>query len=37
MKDEILAKYHFPIVQFGTKESDEKDKLVGKLQELQKN
>lgn len=35
MKDEILAKYHFPILRFGTNESNEKVKLVNKLNGLQ--
>lgn len=34
MKDEILGKYHFPILMFGTNESNEKVKLVGMLEEL---
>lgn len=37
MKDEILCKYHFPILRFKTNESNEKVKLVRKLVELQKN
>lgn len=36
MKDEILSKYHFPILRFGTNESNEKVKLVRKLVELQR-
>ncbi|SFN90610.1 Superfamily I DNA and/or RNA helicase [Paenimyroides ummariense] len=36
MKDEILNKYHFPILRFGTNESNEKGKLVGMLEEIQK-
>lgn len=35
MKDEILGKYHFPILRFGTNESNERVKLVGKLEEIQ--
>jgi len=34
MKDEILGKYHFPILRFGTNERNEKVKLVGMLEEL---
>jgi hypothetical protein len=35
MKDEILNKYNFPIIRFRTNESDEKEKLISKLNELQ--
>lgn len=35
MKDAILGKYHFPILRFGTNESNEKVKLVNKLNEIQ--
>ena len=34
MKDEILSKYHFPILRFGTNESNEKVKLVKVLKNL---
>lgn len=37
MKDEILCKYHFPILRFKTNESNEKVRLIGMLEELQKN
>lgn len=37
MKNEILDKYHFPILRFDTKERNEKVKLIGMLEELQKN
>lgn len=37
MKDAILNKYHFPILRFGTNESNEKAKLVGMLQGLIKS
>lgn len=36
MKDTILGKYHFPIVRFGTNESNERMKLVSMLVEIQK-
>lgn len=36
MKDEILDKYDFPILRFRTNESNEKEKLRNKLNELQK-
>lgn len=36
MKDRILKKYNFPILRFRTNESNEKDKLIDKLNELQK-
>lgn len=36
MKDKILNKYNFPILRFRTNESNEKDKLTSKLNELQK-
>ena len=32
---EILNKYNFPIIRFRTNESDEKEKLISKLNELQ--
>lgn len=35
MKDEILDKYNFPILRFNTNESNEKEKLTNKLNELQ--
>ncbi len=35
MKDKILAKYNFPILRFGTNESNEKEKLTKKLIDLQ--
>ncbi len=35
MKDEILDKYNFPILRFKTNESNEKEKLINKLNELQ--
>ena len=35
MKDEILDKYNFPILRFKTNESNEKEKLTNKLNELQ--
>lgn len=35
MKDEILNKYNFPIIRFRTNESEEKEKLISKLNELQ--
>ncbi len=34
MKDTILGKYHFPILRFGTNESNEKLKLVKVLENL---
>ena len=34
MKDTILGKYHFPILRFGTNESNEKVKLVKVLKNL---
>ncbi len=36
MKDKILDKYNFPILRFRTNESNEKEKLTNKLNELQK-
>ncbi|MGJ7030859.1 AAA domain-containing protein [Niabella hirudinis] len=36
MKDRILEKYNFPILRFRTNESNEKEKLTDKLNELQK-
>ena len=36
VKDVILNKYHFPILRFGTNESNEKVKLVRMLEEVQK-
>jgi superfamily I DNA and/or RNA helicase len=35
MKDKILGKYNFPILRFKTNESNEKEKLMKKLNELQ--
>ncbi len=35
MKDKILDKYNFPILRFRTNESNEKEKLTNKLNELQ--
>ncbi len=35
MKDQILDKYNFPILRFRTNESNEKEKLTNKLNELQ--
>ncbi|MFN8416449.1 MAG: AAA domain-containing protein [Cytophagaceae bacterium] len=35
MKDRILEKYNFPILRFRTNESNEKEKLTNKLNELQ--
>ena len=35
MKDKILEKYNFPILRFKTNESNEKEKLTNKLNELQ--
>ncbi|MGL5233693.1 MAG: AAA domain-containing protein [Empedobacter falsenii] len=35
MKDQILDKYNFPILRFRTNESNEKEKLMNKLNELQ--
>lgn len=35
MKDNILEKYNFPILRFRTNESNEKEKLTNKLNELQ--
>lgn len=35
MKDKILEKYHFPIIRFGTNQSNEKEKLINKLTEIQ--
>jgi superfamily I DNA and/or RNA helicase len=35
MKDEILDKYNFPVLRFKTNESNEKEKLTNKLNELQ--
>ncbi len=35
MKDKILEKYDFPILRFKTNESNEKEKLTNKLNELQ--
>ncbi len=35
MKDKILEKYNLPILRFRTNESNEKDKLTNKLNELQ--
>lgn len=37
MKDRILEKYDFPILRFRTNESNEKEKLTNKLNELQKH
>lgn len=37
MKDTILEKYQFPLLRFKTNESNEKERLVNKLKELQKN
>lgn len=34
MKDQILAKYNFPILRFRTNESKEKEKLTNKLNEI---
>jgi len=34
MKDNILAKYNFPLLRFRTNESNEKEKLIDKLHEL---
>ena len=36
MKDLIMDKYNFPILRFKTNESNEKEKLITKLNELQK-
>lgn len=36
LKDQILAKYNFPLLRFKTNESNEKEKLRNKLSELQK-
>ena len=36
MKDKILEKYHFPLLRFRTDESNEKDKLINKLNEFGK-
>jgi len=36
MKDKILEKYDFPLLRFRTNESNEKEKLTNKLNELQK-
>lgn len=36
MKDKILRKYNFPILRFRTNESNEKEKLTNKLNELQR-
>lgn len=36
MKDEILEKYNFPLLRFKTNESNEKEKLTNKLNELQR-
>lgn len=36
IKDRILGKYNFPILRFGTNESNEKGKLMDKINELQK-
>lgn len=36
MKDKILEKYNFPLLRFRTNESNEKEKLINKLNELQK-
>jgi superfamily I DNA and/or RNA helicase len=36
MKDEILDKYNFPVLRFKTNESNEKEKLTNKLNEIQK-
>lgn len=35
MKDEIFEKYNFPLLRFKTNESNEKEKLTNKLNELQ--
>ncbi|WP_304067855.1 AAA domain-containing protein [Pedobacter glucosidilyticus] len=35
MKDKILEKYNFPILRFKTNESNEKEKLISKLNEIQ--
>jgi superfamily I DNA and/or RNA helicase len=35
MKDQILGKYNFPILRFRTNESNEKEKLTNKLNEIQ--
>ncbi|MBK7764342.1 MAG: AAA family ATPase [Bacteroidetes bacterium] len=35
MKDEILDKYNFPILRFKTNESNEKERLMNKLNEIQ--
>jgi hypothetical protein len=35
MKDRILDKYNFPILRFRTNESNEKEKLTNKLNEIQ--
>lgn len=35
MKDQILDKYNFPILRFRTNESNEKEKLTNKLNEIQ--
>jgi KaiC/GvpD/RAD55 family RecA-like ATPase len=35
MKDKILEKYNFPLLRFKTNESNEKEKLTNKLNELQ--
>lgn len=37
MKDQILEKYSLPILRFRTNESNEKEKLTNKLNELQKS
>lgn len=36
LKDEILEKYKFPLLRFKTNESNEKEKLMSKLNEIQK-
>jgi superfamily I DNA and/or RNA helicase len=35
MKDKILEKYNFPILRFKTNESNEKEKLISKLNDIQ--
>lgn len=36
MKDQVLSKYNFPLLRFNTNGSNEKEKLINKLNELQK-